>query len=172
MRSNALALSVLLSREKSVAKNHGGSRCLGKFSLLGNVWHLAYHSKYVVGTATRPPSNNHLHRVQCSSFPPEGVPGTSVYHLKYYLHLIKIPSHLNRESINMPTHCSLVTQYLRSCQQMSRQILLFARIITGFILRGHVAIIMKLSLPVPALLPIFLYSCEIKSGSGLGMRLG
>ena len=44
---------------------------------------------------------------------------------------------------------------------------------------GHVAIIMKPSLPfpvydvvmVPGILPIFLHSYEIKSGSGLGMRL-
>ena len=37
--------------------------------------------------------------MQCSSFPPEGVTGTSGYHFEYNLHLIKIPSHLNRESI-------------------------------------------------------------------------
>jgi len=33
------------------------------------------------------------------------------------------------------------------------------------VLRGHIAII------VPGLLPNFLHSCAIKSGSGLGMRL-
>ena len=37
------------ARERSVAKNHGGSRCLGKFSLLGITYGtLAYRSKYVV----------------------------------------------------------------------------------------------------------------------------
>ena len=36
---------------------------------------------------------------------------------------------------------------------------------TGCILRGHIAII------VLGLLPIFLHSCQIKSGSGLGTRL-
>ena len=46
--------------------------------------------------ATRQASNNRLHRVQCSSFPPEGVTGISGYRFEYYLHLIKIPSHLNR----------------------------------------------------------------------------
>jgi len=33
------------------------------------------------------------------SFPPRGVTGTSCYCFEYNLHLIKIPSHLNRESI-------------------------------------------------------------------------
>ena len=33
------------------------------------------------------------------SFPPRGVIGTSCYHFEYDLHLIKIPSHLDRESI-------------------------------------------------------------------------
>ena len=32
--------STVRAREKS-ANNHGGSRCLGKVSLLGNVWHLS-----------------------------------------------------------------------------------------------------------------------------------
>ena len=49
----------------------------------------------------------------------------------------------------------------------------------GRILRGQVAIITKPGPPfpirdvvmVPGLLPIFLYGCEIKSGSGLGTRL-
>ena len=48
--------------------------------------------------ATRQASNNHLHR-QCSFFLPEGVTGISSYRFEYYLHLIKIPSHLNHESI-------------------------------------------------------------------------
>ena len=50
----------------------------------------------------------------------------------------------------------------------------------GRILRGHVAIITKPSPPfpvrdvvlLPGLLPVFLHGCKIKSGSGLGMRLG
>ena len=33
------------------------------------------------------------------SFPPRGVTGTSSYRFEYDLHLIKIPSHLDRESI-------------------------------------------------------------------------
>ena len=33
------------------------------------------------------------------SFPPRGVTVTSGYHFEYDLHLIKIPSHLDRESI-------------------------------------------------------------------------
>ena len=33
----------------------------------------------ILSKATRQASNNHLHRVQCSSFPPEGVTGTSGY---------------------------------------------------------------------------------------------
>ena len=33
--------STVRAREKSVANNLGGSRCLGKYSLLGNVWHLS-----------------------------------------------------------------------------------------------------------------------------------
>ena len=37
--------------------------------------------------------------MQYCSFPPEGVTGTSGYRFEYNLHLIKIPSHLNRESI-------------------------------------------------------------------------
>ena len=37
--------------------------------------------------------------MQCSSFPPEGATGTSGYRFEYYLHLIKFPSQLNRESI-------------------------------------------------------------------------
>ena len=56
----------------------------------------------------------------------------------------------------------------------------------GHIVRGHVAIITKPSphyvitkstisgrdvVLIPGLLPIFLHSCEIKSGSGLGTRL-
>ena len=50
---------------------------------------------------------------------------------------------------------------------------------TGHIVRGHVVIITKLSPPfpvrdvalIPGLLPIFLHSCEIKSGRDLGTRL-
>ena len=34
--------------------------------------------------------------MQCGSFLPEGVTGTSGYRFEYYLHFIKIPSHLNR----------------------------------------------------------------------------
>ena len=41
--------------------------------------------------------NYRLHRAQYSSFPPEGVTGTSGYRFEYNLHLIKIPSHINRE---------------------------------------------------------------------------
>ena len=60
--------------------------------------------------------------------------------------------------------------------KMSRQIELAN---TGHIVRGHVAIITKPSPPfpvrdivlIPGLLPIFLHSCEIKSGSGLRTRL-
>ena len=37
--------------------------------------------------------------MQYSSFPPEGVTGTSCYRFEYNLHLIKIPSHVSRESI-------------------------------------------------------------------------
>ena len=33
------------------------------------------------------------------SFPPRGVTGTSGYRFEYDLHLIKIPSHLDRESV-------------------------------------------------------------------------
>ena len=38
--------------------------------------------------------------IECSTvfFPPEGVAGTSCYRFEYNLHLIKIPSHVNRES--------------------------------------------------------------------------
>ena len=43
----------------------------------------------ILSKATRQASNNHLHRLQCSSFPPEGVTGTSGYRFEYYLHLIK-----------------------------------------------------------------------------------
>ena len=64
---------------------------------------LVYNSKYLfqdwVSKATRPASNNCLHRVQYSSFPPEGVTGTSCYRFEYNLHLVKIPSHLNLESM-------------------------------------------------------------------------
>ena len=70
------------------------------------------------------------------------------------------------------------------------KLLLFARLLTGRIVRGHIAIIMKPSphyrdyvltestisghdiVLLPGLLPIFLHGCEIKSGWGLGMRLG
>ena len=53
--------------------------------------------------------------VQCSSFPPEGVTGTSGYRFEYNLHLIKIPSQINRESIykvgkSMPS-CFHVMQF-------------------------------------------------------------
>ena len=34
------------------------------------------------------------------SFPPRGMTGTSCYRFEYDLHLIKIPSHLDRENIN------------------------------------------------------------------------
>ena len=37
--------------------------------------------------------------MQYSSFPPEGVTGTAGYRFEYNLPLIKIPSHLNRESM-------------------------------------------------------------------------
>ena len=55
----------------------------------------------------------------------------------------------------------------------------FAQLLTGCILHGHVAIITKPSPPFPVcdvvliqgLLLIFLHSCEMKSGSGLGTRL-
>ena len=111
------------AREKSVAKNHGGSRCLGKFSLLGNVRHLSVPQQIrcpglILSKATRQASNNRLHRVQCSSFPPEGVTGTSGYRFEYNLHLIKIPSHLNRESIytryiiNISIHAFLNFDYV------------------------------------------------------------
>ena len=30
---------IVQAREKSVTKNQGGSCCLEKFSLLGNIWH-------------------------------------------------------------------------------------------------------------------------------------
>ena len=45
--------------------------------------------------------------VPALSFPPRGVTGTSGYCFEYNLHLIKIPSHLNRESIYilMETTC-------------------------------------------------------------------
>ena len=33
------------------------------------------------------------------TFPPEGVTGTSCYRFEYNLHLVKIPSHVIRESI-------------------------------------------------------------------------
>ena len=49
----------------------------------------------------------HLHRVQYSSFPPEGVTGTSSYRFEHNLHLIKIPSHLYRESIYMFMQCTI-----------------------------------------------------------------
>ena len=64
--------------------------------------------------------------------------------------------------------------------------MLFARLLTGHIVRGHVAVITKPSphyvltestisgrdvVLLPGLLPIFLHDCAIKSGSGLGMRL-
>ena len=65
-----------------------------------------------------------------------------------------------------------------------RQTLLFDHCCTGRILHWHSAIIMKSSphyvsppfpvcdvVLVPGLLPIFLHSCEIKSGNGLGMKL-
>ena len=66
------------------------------------------------------------------------------------------------------------------------KLLLFARLQTGRIVRGHVAIITKPSphyvitestisscdvVLIPGLLPIFLHGCEIKSGWGLGTRL-
>ena len=66
-----------------------------------------------------------------------------------------------------------------------RQPLLFDCWLTGGLLRGHIAIIRKLSphyvlstlfsvhdvVLVPGLLPILLHGCEIKSGSSLGTRL-
>ena len=66
------------------------------------------------------------------------------------------------------------------------KLLLFARLLTGCIVRGHVAIIAKPSphyvitestisgcdvILIPGLLLIFLHGCEIKSGWGLGTRL-
>ena len=75
---------------KICRKNHGAGRCLGKFSLLGNVWHLSV--LYIVSTGTdafqgyQTSVKQCLRRVQYSSFPPEGVTGTSGYR---NLHLIK-----------------------------------------------------------------------------------
>ena len=67
------------------------------------------------------------------------------------------------------------------------KLLLSARLLTGRIVHRHVAIIMKPSphyvitestisghdvVLLPGLLPIFLHGCKIKSGWGLGTRLG
>ena len=78
------------------------------------------------------------------------------------------------------THSSLATWYLRSLQLWSKiQANFTVHSLTGCLLCGHVAIITKPSLPflandivmVPGLLLSFLHSCEMKSGSGLGIRL-
>ena len=39
------------------------------------------------------------------SFPPEGVTGTACYRFEYNFHLIKIPSHVNREITNKYMNC-------------------------------------------------------------------
>ena len=75
-------------------------------------------------------------------------------------------------------NCSLATWYLQSLQ-LRTKCLSKTLLSTGHILHRHIAIIMKPSPPFPisdvvmvqGLLLIFLHSCEIKSGSGLGTRL-
>ena len=84
-------------------KNHGAGCFFGQFSSLGNVRHLSVPQQIsfpglILSKTTRPASNNRLHRVQYSSFPPEGVTGTSGYRFEYHLHLIKIPTHVDREA--------------------------------------------------------------------------
>ena len=80
----------------------------------------------------------------------------------------------------MPTH-----RLLGTISKSLGKLLPFAWLLTGRIVRGHVAIIAKLSshyvptestisgcdVLIPGLLPIFLHGCEIKCGWGLGTRL-
>ena len=85
-------------------KNHGAGRCLNWVVLRCWVMYgtLAYRGIFS-GTDTfqgyQTSVKRRLRRVQYCSFPPEGVTGTSGYRFEYNLHLIKIPSHLDRESI-------------------------------------------------------------------------
>ena len=66
---------------------------------------LVYRSKYLFRDWYFPRLPNqrpkrHLCRVQYCSFPPKDVTRTSGYCFEYDLHLIKIPSHLDRENMH------------------------------------------------------------------------